>query len=717
MFEENRFENVLKSLRVRKGKEWTQAKTARLLGVSRRTYVGWENGESIPSQRDLKNIATTLELNEGDESRLYHAAAQVPPEIHNLPLVRNTFFTGRKTQLEQLGQSLKEDGSVALTQPISISGLGGIGKTQLALEYAHRCYPSVYRAVFWVNAADRTTLQADYDNLAHLLKLPERSERETDQRIQAVKRWLEGHSCWLLILDNADDLQLASSFMPVMPRGHIILTTRSQIVRDSNIAIQIEIEEMEPAEGQLFLLLRSGILQDKTKLDTLDSSVRDSAIELVTLLGGHPLALDQAGAFIEETRVSLADYIQRYREARQYLLNRRGSLGSTYREGKHPESVAATFELSFNKAFKQHPMATDILYFCAFLQPDAIPEELLHQDDGLRIDATSFNEGIAALLRYSLIKRNTQDKTLSMHRLVQAVLLDSMSPDLRKQWRERVVQALNEAFPEVEFKEWTRCGRLLPHVLICATWTETELTSILDASHMLHKAGDYLRERARYSEAEALLTGALMIREQHLGAEHLDTARTLNELALLYWQQGKYEQAEPLYQRALSIRERHLGEHPDTANSLSDLAVLYRQQGKYEQAEMLYQRALIVREQHLGDHPDTAWSLSTLADFYRQQGKFEQAEPLLLRALSIREEQLGPEHPDTARSLHGLAKLLQDQGKHERAEALYQRAYRIQEQRLGATHQHIQETRKDYAKFLRSIGRDAEAVAVESRQS
>ncbi len=469
-----------------------------------------------------------------------------------------------------------------------------------------------------------------------------------------------------------------------MPRGHIILTTRSQIVRDSNIAIQIEIEEMEPAEGQLFLLLRSGILQDKTKLDTLDSSVRDSAIELVTLLGGHPLALDQAGAFIEETRVSLADYIQRYREARQYLLNRRGSLGSTYREGKHPESVAATFELSFNKAFKQHPMATDILYFCAFLQPDAIPEELLHQDDGLRIDATSFNEGIAALLRYSLIKRNTQDKTLSMHRLVQAVLLDSMSPDLRKQWRERVVQALNEAFPEVEFKEWTRCGRLLPHVLICATWTETELTSILDASHMLHKAGDYLRERARYSEAE---------------------------------EQGKYEQAEPLYQRALSIRERHLGEHPDTANSLSDLAVLYRQQGKYEQAEMLYQRALIVREQHLGDHPDTAWSLSTLADFYRQQGKFEQAEPLLLRALSIREEQLGPEHPDTARSLHGLAKLLQDQGKHERAEALYQRAYRIQEQRLGATHQHIQETRKDYAKFLRSIGRDAEAVAVESRQS
>ncbi len=130
MFEENRFENVLKSLRVRKGKEWTQAKTARLLGVSRRTYVGWENGESIPSQRDLKNIATTLELNEGDESRLYHAAAQVPPEIHNLPLVRNTFFTGRKTQLEQLGQSLKEDGSVALTQPISISGLGGTGKTQ-----------------------------------------------------------------------------------------------------------------------------------------------------------------------------------------------------------------------------------------------------------------------------------------------------------------------------------------------------------------------------------------------------------------------------------------------------------------------------------------------------------------------------------------------------------------------------------------------------------
>src|SRR3989442_2748313 len=131
MFEENRFENVLKSLRVRRGKEWTQKKAAKLLGVSERTYKGWENGERIPPDRDLKNITNLFELNERDEATLYRAAAQVPPEIHNLPFQRNPFFTGRKTQLERLKQLLRENGSVVLTQSISISGLGGIGKTQL----------------------------------------------------------------------------------------------------------------------------------------------------------------------------------------------------------------------------------------------------------------------------------------------------------------------------------------------------------------------------------------------------------------------------------------------------------------------------------------------------------------------------------------------------------------------------------------------------------
>ncbi len=680
----NNFGRLLKSLRTKSVTAWTQVSMAEELGISRRTYVGWENGENIPSPEYLKQIVTLFKLNKEDEDALYCAAAQMPPRVHNIPFLQNPFFTGREAPLKRLKQFLEENGTVAVTQPVSISGLGGIGKTQLALEYAHKSYPDMYRAVFWVDAAEESTLQAGYDYLAHMLELPERNEQKLDRRIQAVKRWMEGHTNWLLILDNADNLQLARSFLPVKHHGHVLLTTRSQIV--GTIARQIEIEKMEPAEGLLFLLKRAGIVQHEANIATLAADVRDAAIELVTLLGGHPLALDQAGAYVEETGVSFADYLQLYQDTRRFLLDRRGSEESEY--GDHPDSVAATIELSVRKAYEQQPMAADILHFCSFLQPDAIPEEVLEQDAGLQIDTQSLNEVIVALRRYSLIKRNTQEKTLSMHRLVQAVLIDTMSPALRVQWRERIILTLNKVFPEVKFKEWSRCRRLLPHALIAATWTETELTSMLDTPKLFLKAGIYLRERGQYAEAEQLMMRTLSIREQQLEGEPLDTAVSLHNLAVLYRRQGKYEQAETLYLQALSIYEQRLGpEHPGTASVLNDLAALYVRLGKYMQAENLYQRVLTVREQHLGaEHLDTVLSLHNLAELYRRQGKYEQAELLYQRVLSIRKKLLGDEHPEIASVLHELARLYDDQGKYEQAEAQFQFALNIQESHLGPDH-------------------------------
>lgn len=688
MLAENLFGNVLQSLRDRKGKYWTQERTAELLGVSRRTYAKWEDEDdkNIPSSEFLKKIATLFQLSQEDRDRLYLAAAQISPEIHNLPS-RNAFFTGREAQLKRLKQLLSESGSVALTQRVTISGLGGIGKTQLALEYAHRWHAEVYRAAFWVNAAEVSTLQAGYYSLANTLELPERNEQDLDRCVQAVKRWLERATNWLLVLDNADNLQLARSFLPAKHRGHVLLTTRSQIV--GTIAIKrTEIEEMEPAEGLHFLLKRARMVQDEAGLANVATNVRDAALELVTLLGGHALALDQAGAYVEETGASFSDYIQLYHEARQSLLNRRGSSDSPYSEDEHPKSVAATFKLSFEDACKRHPMAADILYFCSFLQPDAIPEEVLEQDDGLQIDTQSLNEVIAALRRYSLIKRNAQEKTLSMHRLVQAVLIDTMSSALKMQWRERIILTLNKVFPEVKFKEWSRCRRLLPHALIAATWTETELTSLLDTSQLLLKVGIYLRERGQYAEAEPLLVRTLSIREQQLEGERLDTAVSLHDLAVLYRRQGKYEQAETLYLKALSIYEQRLGpDHPDTASVLNDLAALYVRQGKYEQAATLYQRVLTVREQHLGaEHLDTVESLHNLAVLYRRLGKYEQAEPLCQQVLSIRKKLLGDDHPDIASVLNDLARLYDAQGKYEQAEALLQFALTIQEPHLGSDH-------------------------------
>ena len=163
------------------------------------------------------------------------------------------------------------------------------------------------------------------------------------------------------------------------------------------------------------------------------------------------------------------------------------------------------------------------------------------------MDAYRFNEALGEVLRYSLLGRQSQDQTLSMHRLVQAVLQDTLSEGEQRVWTTRAMLAIDAAFPEVEFGAWSQCERLLPHALVCVAQVEDDgLIHRLEASNVLNKAGTYLRERGLHTEAEPLLVQALSIREQLLGIEHPDTAVSLHNLAVLYWQQGKYEQAEPL---------------------------------------------------------------------------------------------------------------------------------------------------------------------------
>jgi len=717
MDEENQDENqfvefgrMLESLRVRKG--WTQEDALAHLGVTRHTYIAWKTGKRLPSDKKLKQITPTLKLSQADEDELNRLAKREPPNLHNFPFSRNPFFTGREAQLDQLGQLLKDNDSVALTQPVSISGLGGIGKTQLALEYAHRCYPDVYRTVLWVDAANETTLVSSYDKLAHLLELPDLAERDPGRSVDAVKGWLERHTNWLLIMDNADNLELARDFFPraqqaKIHQGRILLTTRSQKIEDV-VTVKLDIDKMEPDEGLLFLLRRSNRLE-------ADADMRKAAAQVVELLGEHPLALDQAGAYIQENPfVSFAEYIDLYHEKRSELLRERDDEN----DGKysyHPATVAVTFELCFEMAQKRQPLATDILRFCAFLHPDAIPEELFQHDDGFKLDTKALDKGIRSLLRYSLLKVNSKEKTCSMHRLVQAVLIDGMSHHLQKQWRERVVQALNAAFPAIDFKEWGRCERLLPHALVCATWTEDELAPTVVAAGLFHKAGSYILGRGRRSEAEPLLARVLSTYQQHLGADHLKTASALTDLALIYLGQDKYGQAEHLYQQALAIREKHLGaEHPYTVSILHELAHLYLKQGKDGQAEPLLVQAHSIMEKQLGaEHPDTTTILHSLAYLYHRQGKYGQAELLYRRVLSIWEIDLGTDHPNIAAPLFGLAGLLHNQRQHEQAEAYYQRAIIIEEQRLGATHPYLQEIKGAHANLLHSLGCDAGAATKE----
>jgi len=679
--------------------------------------------------------------------------------VWNVPYARNLVFTGREHLLIQIAEALHGNNVAALSQPQAISGLGGIGKTQVAVEYAYQhCHE--YEAVLWTRADNREALLSGYAEMARVLNLPQQDEQDQSLIVKAVLQWLKTRTRWLLILDNADELEIVREFLPTPLYGHVLLTTRARSM--GRLARQVEVETMDTETGALLLLRRAGLVVSDASLEAASSSDVALARAMAQEMGGLPLALDQAGAYIEEIPCSLSEYQALYHTHQTRLLKERRGVVSD-----HPESVTTTWSLSFQKVEQQDAAAADLLRFLAFLAPDAIPEEIIFAGvahlgppaQQLGEDLLAFHTALEVLGKYSLIRRELSTNTLSVHRLVQAVLQDTLEQEAQRTWIERVVLTVNAVFPRVEYATWPQCERLLSQALIAVEYIEHYQLVHEQAARLLVETATYLRDRARYGEAESLYQRALAIREQQLGSEHPLVAAPLNGLANLYREQGKYAEAESLYQRALAIFEQQLGsEHPQVAyplNNLGDLysdqgkyaeaeplfqralaifgqqlgpdpplmayplnnlALLYWRQGKYAEAEPLYRRALAIRERLLGPkHPLVAYPLDGLAELYREQGKYAEAEPLYLRALSIWEQNLGPKHPNVALPLNNLAELYYGQGKYAEAESLFQRALSIFEQQLGETHPHVAYPLNNLAELYREQGQYAEAEPLYQR--
>jgi hypothetical protein len=469
--------------------------------------------------------------------------------LWTLPFRRNPFFTGREELLTRLHDQLTQGNTAALTQAQAISGMGGIGKTQTAVEYAYR-YREEYQAVFWVGAETRLSLLADFGQIAALLHLAEREAQDQEVLVTAVKHWLLTHPHWLLILDNADDVQMASHFLPPGGQGHVLLTTRAQAV--GTIARSLQVEEMDTQEGTLLLLRRAGVLAMEALVESAAASERASAAAIVGELGGLPLALDQAGAYIEETGCGLDAYLHLYQQRRRDLLGLRKSLGA-----EHPEPVATTWALSFKKIEEANRAGSALLRVCAFLAPDAMAEEIFTEGapqlgsvlEPVARDPLKWNQTLEEVRRYSLLKRQAATQTLSMHRLVQAVLRDKMSLREQRQWAERAIRAVDAVFPTVELENWARCERYLPQAQVCAQLLEQYDLAFAEAARLLHEIGYYLLDHARYAEAERYYQQALQIKQKVLPAEHPSTIKTLQSYAYLLRQMGRENEARALETR------------------------------------------------------------------------------------------------------------------------------------------------------------------------
>jgi tetratricopeptide (TPR) repeat protein/transcriptional regulator with XRE-family HTH domain len=728
--------------RARKERGWSQRVVADRIGAPQDTMITrWERGNAVPSPYYIERLCQLFGMTATELGLLPEPVEEMPPAagppmpapmptperaaetapFWNVPFRRNPFFTGRADLLERLHGQLAQSHRAALTQSTALTGLGGIGKTQTAIEYAFR-YRQDYQAVLWVRAASQETLTADLVTLAQLLRLPGGESQDQMQIVTAVKRWLAREQGWLLILDNADDLTLVEDMLPAGAEGHVLVTTRAQAT--GALGENLAVEKLDQAEGIVLLLRRAKLLPPDAPLDNASRLLYSQARAIVQALDGFPLALDQAGAYLEETGCNLGDYLTLYERHRQFFLSRPGA-----ESGDYPGTAASTWALSFGQVQQANPAAADLLRLCAFLQPDAIAEEIITEGAALlgpilgpaAADLLQLNEALRVLRRYSLVRRDPEARALSLHRLVQAVLKDGLDAATMRQWAERAVLALHAAFPEIDHTVWDRCERLLPQAQVAAALIEQYGLTLPEAARLLHQAGSYLNARELRAQAEPFLQQALRIGEVAWGARHPETARMLHDLAAAIYHQSKLEQAEPLFLRALAIREETLGAgHAEVAESLRELAGLYLDQSNYAQAELLYLRALAIWENPSGtgrvkSAQGLGTALNDLAILYWNLGRFDQAESLYRRALSIREERLEPDHPDIADSLNDLAILAKDQGNYAQAERLLRRAVKIWEQAVGTEHPLLAISLGELAQLLTLQGKYAEAEPLHRR--
>ena len=371
----------------------TQSQVAEYVGTTQINVSRWENGITLPGPYYRQQLSKLFGKSIQDLDLLHESSEQPEKEIpivpdtfptsifHEstsflplwyVPYSRNPFFTGREDTLAHLHTALKSSKTVSLTQAQAISGLGGIGKTQIAIEYAYR-YRAAYKAILCINASTLDTLRNDYKTLATTLHLVERDDPEQDIVVRAVKQWFTTHTHWLLILDNVDDLDMIAQFLPEYGMGVVLLTTRLQAL--GTIAQSIEVKTMEQEEGITFLLRRIKAIAPEAAFTLVTSDIQAQAAKIVVELGGLPLALDQAGAYIEETHCSLSQYIQRYNTRHKELLLRRGRFPI-----HHPDSVATTWSLSFYQVKQESEAAADCFAFLRFLIQSLFPKSFLFQE-------------------------------------------------------------------------------------------------------------------------------------------------------------------------------------------------------------------------------------------------------------------------------------------------------------------------------------------------
>jgi tetratricopeptide (TPR) repeat protein len=594
------------------------------------------------------------------------------PAIWNIPFQHNINFTGREQPMGELWAAFTSKQPDEWKQVLW--GLGGVGKTQIAIEHAYR-HKDCYKVVHWLRSEERSNLASDYADLASDLDLPEKGLNEQKEIVNAVRRWLEKNSDWLLIFDNALDPGDIKDFMPRGGDGRIIITSRNPDWE--SLAKRIEIKVFKRPESLKFLEERTGQQDGR------------SAEILANELGDLPLALEQAGAYINSTSISLLDYCELFQSQRKELWKDEEPVID------YQQTIATTWSLSIDRVKEESPEAADLLNLCSFLAPEKIPIDLFSKgaDDipesltALASDTLAVNRALRSLRRYSLV--DVSGKNISVHRLVQAVIRDLLK-ESNKFWAETALNLVNRAFPFNinDPKTWEETSLLLPHALAVAGHGEKFEVSLKKVARLLNEVSVYKRIRAEFPEAKSAIERAIDIDIKVFGPGHPEVAINLSNLGNVLRDLGDLQGSKKNYERALEIDLKVYGpDHPKVAIRLNNLGDVLQDLGDLQGAKKNYERALEIGLKVYGpDHPQVAIYANNLGGVLQDLGDLQGAKKNYERALEIGLKVYGPDHPNVAIRLNNLGSVLQDLGDLQGAKKNYERALEIFRKFFGENH-------------------------------
>jgi tetratricopeptide (TPR) repeat protein len=624
--------------------------------------------ESVVISKETKGKSESFEID--------HSAG-IP---QNLPYSGVEEFVGREEELARLHDILQRENSVSVSA--AIAGMGGIGKTELALQYARKYFRegSYPGGICWLRATEEVGTQI-ISFARSCLDLTIRDDLELPEKVTwCLNRWREKREGSALLI--FDDVQKYEDVRPFLKdlRFKVLITTRS---RFGSPVQELPLDVLQ--EEKALELLRTLVKDDRINQQL------DQAKQLCEWLGYLPLGVEVVGRYLyKKPDLSVAVLWQRLQDKRlEARVFKQGEPGMTASLG-----VVAAFELSWQALEESaHQVAVVLSLFALAEIPWAMVEQCLPGWDAQELEEIRDEH----LLGLHLLKRVDQ-QMYQLHQLLKEFFATKREQwaDVRELKRKFYDAVIAEAQRVIEkpkqslFKESTVMIAHLKEAIKFLKAPEREI----DLATCLTWLGTLYHAQGQYSEAERCLLQALTIREQQLGHDHLDVAENLSDLGIINLSQGRDSEAEPRLRQALEIRQHKLGSDDLlVASSLNNLAEVYKLQKHYSEAEPRLRQALEIRQQKLNsDHPLVALSLHNLAQLYYLQKRYNEAEPLYEEALRIRQRKRDDNHPDVARSLNDLGLLRYSQERYNEAEPLYEEALRIRQRHLGDNHPDVAPT-------------------------